>query len=397
MVITVKDFQAIGHAALVAEGLTVIVGPSDRGKSALLRAVEAGLFNRTGDGFVRVGRTAARVQLVLDGGARHDIAWEKGGGVNRFLVDGVEYGRVGRDAPPILRELGFRDELIGARVIDDGTTLGGALMRPQVARQFDGPFLLDQSGSFVNETMVKLSRLGVLQRANRACSSDLRGAKQRLGAQQELALTYRAAADKLQPVVALRARVETLAQMAVDVEAAETKLAALKTLVAQRATIRPLAETILPVREPMEPTIRRGLVTATLRAYVTQRAAAWSSFAVDLPPAATRPEKRWWKRGESLGLLAPLLADRRRVLARTGVLPPPRALDPAVRERGRLYPTLWALTVNRRSLVGLAAAMEAQVAQWTTACVESDMALTALKRELKVCPMCDRPFAAVFA
>jgi energy-coupling factor transporter ATP-binding protein EcfA2 len=390
--VTIKDFQAIGRATLTAEGLTVITGPSDRGKSALLRAIEAGLFNRTGEGFVRVGQASASVHLVLAHSETHEILWEKGGGANRFTVDGTAYGRVGRDAPPILKQLGFRDELIGARITDDGVRQGGEIMRPQVARQFDPIFLLGQSGSFINETMVKLSRLGVLQRANRLCSSDLRTAKHDLGRQAEIALAARAAADQLHPVVDLRTRVEQLVARLAAVAAARARLTALGALVAQRQQVWPWASAALPdsTRASLTRVVQRGLGAATLRALLTQQAAT-RPLVVDLP-AATRPDKRWWKRGETLRALTPLSADRARTLARVGVLPPPRAVAKPVVTRVRLYQSLAPVVAIR---AGAARALGAQadgLGEWQLELHDAEAAVAAFKQQVRVCPVCDKPF-----
>jgi hypothetical protein len=389
--ITVRNFQAIGHASLRAEGLTVIVGPSDRGKSALLRAIEAGLFNRVGDGFVRVGQASAEVQLVLDG---HEVRWEKGSGKNRFMVDGTEYGRVGREAPPVLKTLGFRDELIGARVTEEGTRLGGEVMRPQVARQFDSIFLLDKPGGFVNETMVRLSRLGVLQRANRLCSADLRATKQTLGAQTEIAQQARAAADRLQPVVALRARVEALVARVIAMEAARQQLDALRALVAVRQTVVKMAQVQLPEtsRAAMGRVVQRGLVTATLRSQLVQRALYQPR--VGVLPAAARPDKRWWKRGELCQSVTPLLGDRRRTLARIGTLPPPRQLDQHILARVWLYQSLRPVAHTRQATVATLAALAEWGTRWEDTYQYALDQLAAFKRKIKVCPVCEQPFNA---
>jgi len=274
MIIRVRDFQALGTAELVAEGLTVVVGPSDRGKSALLRAIEAGLFNRTGEGFVRVGQTSAQVALTFNGDGRdHEVVWEKGGGKNQFNVDGADYSRVGRDAPPVLKALGFRDEVIGARVKDDGKLDGGEMMRPQVARQFDPIFLLDQPGSFINEVMVKLSRLSVLQRANRACSTDLRSANGQFQFQQQAAQRARETAEVLRPVVALRERIEALCQQAEALGRTAQTIALLKALVVRRTAVVAVATATVPAveRGPLMRVQQDGLRAVSLRVLVSQR------------------------------------------------------------------------------------------------------------------------------
>src|SRR5688572_7680246 len=64
MHLTVTDFQSLGRVEVEVSGLTVLVGPSNRGKSALIRALEAVLFNKPGDAFVRHGKKKAVVELL---------------------------------------------------------------------------------------------------------------------------------------------------------------------------------------------------------------------------------------------------------------------------------------------------------------------------------------------
>ena len=311
VVIRVRDFQALGTAEIVADGLTVVVGPSDRGKSALLRAIEAGLFNRSGEGFVRVGQTSARVALTFNGdGSDHEVVWEKGGGKNQFRVDGADYSRVGRDAPPVLKALGFRDEVIGARVKDDGKLDGGEMMRPQVARQFDPIFLLDQPGSFINEVMVKLSRLSVLQRANRACSTNLRSAKGQFQFQQQAAQRARETEEALRPVVRLRQQVEALCEWAEELGRVAQTIATLKALLVRRKAVAAVATATVPVvdRGPLMRVQQDGLRAVSLRVLVSQRTTYQRRLAP--LPGITRYAKSWWKQADSLAPLKGLLTDR---------------------------------------------------------------------------------------
>lgn len=217
MKITLDNFQSIGHAEIDVEGLTVIVGPSDRGKSALVRAVDGALFNKSGDQFVREGAeftvVTLRWEVGLDAGHHmvgHQVTWQKGGGKNNFRIDGELFDKVGTKAPEALQVLGFKDVLIGARVKEDNSTDGGEWVRPQVAGQFDGIFLLDKPGTFLNEVIVKLSRLGVLQRAERQCASDVRQTKSLLTLRQKDLMVATTAAEKLASAPLLRTRLEQL-------------------------------------------------------------------------------------------------------------------------------------------------------------------------------------------
>lgn len=86
----VKNFQS--HKRLVVELdplLTVIVGPSDVGKSAIFRALRWLLTNRPrGEAFLRHGSEYVSVALHLD---EHVIKRQRMGGCNAYYLDGQEY------------------------------------------------------------------------------------------------------------------------------------------------------------------------------------------------------------------------------------------------------------------------------------------------------------------
>ena len=77
--VNVENFQSLADVEVQLEGLTALVGPSDRGKSALVRAISAALFNLPGEYFVRTGTESARVTIGwLKGspGDAHVVVWE---------------------------------------------------------------------------------------------------------------------------------------------------------------------------------------------------------------------------------------------------------------------------------------------------------------------------------
>ena len=243
MKVTIDNFQSLGHVELDLQGLTVITGPSDRGKSALVRAIEGALFNLPGDYFVRTGAQFAGVELEWPG---HKVVWAKGGGKNLFEIDGQTYAKVGKDAPPRLQELGFRDELIGARQKEDGSTDGGKWVRPQIAHQFDGIYLLDEPGPFINEVIVKLSRLGVLQRALRQCSLDHRQAKALLKTREGDLKFATDAAEQLAEAPRLRARLDALVTHADEIDEQRRLMLAVRGLVERRASALARSQRQLP-------------------------------------------------------------------------------------------------------------------------------------------------------
>ncbi len=66
--IRVKNYQSLRDVKIVPGDFTVIVGESDVGKSALVRAIKAPLINRTGQDFISDGAKQAGVALSFNDG-----------------------------------------------------------------------------------------------------------------------------------------------------------------------------------------------------------------------------------------------------------------------------------------------------------------------------------------
>lgn len=94
----VRDFQRHKHLKLKLDPhVTTIVGPSDVGKSALIRALMWTCLNRPrGGAFVRDGADHTSVTITLDG---HRIRRTKGKTRNTYHIDGTKYRAFGNDVP----------------------------------------------------------------------------------------------------------------------------------------------------------------------------------------------------------------------------------------------------------------------------------------------------------
>lgn len=162
--VKIENFQSIKDIEFEIDKYTVLTGPSNSGKSAICRAIEGALFNRSGDGFVRNGEKHAQVTLITD---THEIVWAKGSGKNHYTINGESYDKVGTDVPDLIYQMGFRD-----------IELTRSKLRPQMGTdQFDILFLIREQGSLISEVFSVLGRLDVITNAGKSCSSDLKGKK----------------------------------------------------------------------------------------------------------------------------------------------------------------------------------------------------------------------------
>jgi len=169
--IEVSGFQSVEHVKVSVDGFAALVGRSNIGKSALVRAVKFALTNEEGKYFVRHGdacprkvkkaktcKCQATVCVRMEG---FDLTWERGDAINRYTFNGKEYDKPDRGVPEFLTQFGF------------GTLkIGGDKSSVQVSDQFDPLFLINESGSVVAETLSDVGRLDRINAAMRAAEKD---------------------------------------------------------------------------------------------------------------------------------------------------------------------------------------------------------------------------------
>src|SRR5208283_6021546 len=101
--ITLHNYMS--HADTVIEpagGLTVLVGPNNCGKSAVVSAL-ATLCNNTSGGYmVRHNEKEARVTVETDDG--HTFVWKRRGNNVSYMIDGREVSRLKGDVPDDLHK-----------------------------------------------------------------------------------------------------------------------------------------------------------------------------------------------------------------------------------------------------------------------------------------------------
>lgn len=172
--IEVKNFQSIRHVKLNVEGFTALVGRSNIGKSALIRAVRCALSNSTGTGFVRhdedcIRKTNDRRKTCKCKTSVHlktedfDLLWEKGDSISRYTFNGEEFSALDKGVPEFLVQAGFAPVKTGS---DIGTV--------QVSDQFFPIFLLHQSGPAIAESISDVSRLDRINAATKLAEKERR-------------------------------------------------------------------------------------------------------------------------------------------------------------------------------------------------------------------------------
>ena len=168
--IEIRDFQSIAHEVVEVDGFSALVGRSNIGKSAVVRAIKAALTGAPADSYVRHGVDCPRgtkgaktckcfcsVHIVADG---FDLLWEKGDAVNRYVHNTVTHTVVGRGTPDFLAD-GFSLVKIG----DEKELL-------QVSDQFNPIFILNKSGTIVADVLSDVAKLDEINVASRMVEKD---------------------------------------------------------------------------------------------------------------------------------------------------------------------------------------------------------------------------------
>lgn len=163
--VKIKNFQSIGSVDFNIDGLTVIVGKNNLGKSALIRAINAALTNQIGKEFIRHGKKSCEVTLKKDD---LQIAWTKGDSAS-YKINGKDYSRLNRNIPEPILNAGFRKIEVGDQKLD-----------PLYADQFNPLFLINEPGSLITEALSIIYRLNILSIADEMCQKELRSNKSML-------------------------------------------------------------------------------------------------------------------------------------------------------------------------------------------------------------------------
>lgn len=206
--VRIQNFQSIEDETVTIDGLTVITGPNNSGKTSIMRAVRGVFTNAPAGPLVRHGAAHLTVTLTFDDGTV--IIWEKGWEkpgrkgktVNRYTINGKELPTVGRGSPSEVEALGVCEiQAASDRVW------------PQIASQFDGTlFLINRPGSSVAEALSDVEKVGQLTKALKRSEKDRRSAVSELKVRRKDKKTYKDAVDQFAGLDDVRDQIKGLSK-----------------------------------------------------------------------------------------------------------------------------------------------------------------------------------------
>lgn len=240
----IQNFQSLADVDLELGPLTVLVGPSNSGKSAVLRAVRAAVHNVSRpDVIVRRGKTKATIALGpfnLSGFPEDAfvLVFERGKSLSRYTIkrangDPLVYAKAGTTVPDDIAKI--------IRIAEvEGEDLNFAL-------QHDRPFLLDAPATKVAKVLGDLTGINVLFEAVREANrrrlevvsklkvrrADVEELHERAAAYEDVGAQHervRKAEDAYWEAARVNTRIEGLARLIDVVEKAEAVLAEMSEL-----------------------------------------------------------------------------------------------------------------------------------------------------------------------
>jgi len=152
-----KNFQRHGKLDVeLSPGITAITGPSDAGKSSILRSIRWVAFNRPlGTGFVRHGESVCQAGVRVDG---KSIIRRRNKKQNTYKIDGTPLNAVGTDVP---------------EEIDNLLNLGPENFQGQ----HDPPFWFSLTGGELARELNRIVDLSVIDRSASWLASQVRQAR----------------------------------------------------------------------------------------------------------------------------------------------------------------------------------------------------------------------------
>lgn len=175
--VQIRNFQSHDDITLdIAPMLTTIVGPSDAGKSAVIRAIRWALFNEpSGTQYMRVGTDNTSVLITFTDGTTLLRARNKS--ENYYILQEAEGDPVRLEGFGVAVPQEIND-FTGIRKVEVGDKDSLAV---NIAGQLEGPFLLGEKSSVRAEAIGRLAGTDRIDTAHRTTNADKFSNQKRIG------------------------------------------------------------------------------------------------------------------------------------------------------------------------------------------------------------------------
>ena len=263
-----EDFQAWANFDLSISGYTAVIGPSNKGKSSLGRAVRSVLRNQVSQGYVRKGQKATTLTAYI--GSHKIEASRTAKGSTKYLIDddpNKKYTSLGVNGLP--------DEVAALNM--GVVRVGSDTFDPIFARQLSKQFLLEELPSTLNNILGAFSSTEKLEAGKKEGNSQI---AEKNAEAKNLAAEINLTAAELARLEGLAERAKTIdAELAelecrADVEAHKVEALTRLITLQQRAERLRILHDALPVPDVRQVSFASMLVSAVEKALISTAASA---------------------------------------------------------------------------------------------------------------------------
>jgi prefoldin subunit 5 len=156
--VTARNFQSWKALDLSVKGFTVIVGPSDRGKSAIIRALCGILRNEVGANHISWWSKETSVTLEPEG--QETIELTRNAKTVNYKIGDEEFSKLNGGLPPVIADMRCNE-----------VDINGVKLDPVFADQFDDQFMLKMSPSELNSIFGLFSSTEKLNAGKKAAAA----------------------------------------------------------------------------------------------------------------------------------------------------------------------------------------------------------------------------------
>ncbi len=194
--LAIRNFQIHRRLDLPLDSaVTTIVGTTDTGKSAIIRALCWVIQNRpTGTQFIHRGRKTCRVSIIVDG-QKVTRARNKSG--NGYKIDEQQYKAIGHDVPQDVRDL--------LRIAD-----------VSIQAQHDAPFWFNETAGEVSRQLNQIINLDIIDTTLNNLGSSLKRTRMKESLLADRVQQAKSTMDELGFVQTMNESLEALEQQAVE-------------------------------------------------------------------------------------------------------------------------------------------------------------------------------------
>jgi len=214
--VRIQNFQSLKDISLDLGRITVILGKSDVGKSAFVRAMSSFFSNRVNKSYAHFDNYPIKVSLTKDGKEGYVSRTNKG---VFYFLDGKSYSKTERQVP---------EEIFAWLNLHPFKVDSDVSLFFNVHSQFDPPFLLQDSSLLIPKVVGKISNLNIAMMALRSMNADVVSFSQELSVKKKDLEEAEAKVEQFEDLEEEEKILQQVTRLLSDVDVLESRIAFLE-------------------------------------------------------------------------------------------------------------------------------------------------------------------------